>query len=135
MKIRTDGTCKILELGSQEIETAIDAYIVAHEMHVSGPRTIRIVRNADAHPDNTNCRAFRVEVFVDPSGKLHSNKHPADQPEWLQAQISKLLAYLEEDSVPSHTTSTWTMASDSAHTGLAKRYAESLQRILEGKEP
>ena len=48
----------VIELSGDEIATAIDAYLVAHNVYVSGPRTISI-----------NCERIRAgRVYVDPSG-------------------------------------------------------------------
>ncbi len=64
MKIRHgDGTTEygpgvLIELDGNEVARAIDAYLVAHSIHVSGARTIRV--NGDL------CRAG--QVYVDPSG-------------------------------------------------------------------
>lgn len=47
-----------IELDGDEIATAIDAYLVAHRVHVSGPRTVTV-----------NCEMCEVgKVYVDPSG-------------------------------------------------------------------
>lgn len=58
-----DGTTKygpgvMIELEGDEVARAIDAYLVAHGIHVSGPRTITI--NSELCQD--------CEVYVDPSG-------------------------------------------------------------------
>lgn len=45
-------------LTGDEVATAIDAYLVAHGVHVSGPRTIRV--------NGELCEEGRV--YVDPSG-------------------------------------------------------------------
>ncbi len=47
-----------IKLTGDEVATAIDAYLVAHGIHVSGPRTITV--NGDL------CENGRV--YVDPSG-------------------------------------------------------------------
>jgi hypothetical protein len=51
----------VIILDMDEIATAVDAYLVSHGIHVSGPRTIRMERPDD---DTTN-----GVVIVDPSGK------------------------------------------------------------------
>ncbi len=64
MKIRLgDGKTQYgpgvsIELTGDEVATAIDAYLVAHNVHVSGPRTITVNGNL--------CE--EGEVYVDPSG-------------------------------------------------------------------
>ena len=47
-----------IELTGDEVATAIDAWLVAHGVHVSGPRTITV--NGELCNDG--------EVYVDPSG-------------------------------------------------------------------
>lgn len=47
-----------IELSGDEVAQAIASYLVAHDIHVSGPRTITV--NGDL------CSAG--EVYVDPSG-------------------------------------------------------------------
>ena len=47
-----------IELDGDEVATAIDAYLVAHGVHVNGPRTIRV--------NGALCESGRV--YVDPSG-------------------------------------------------------------------
>lgn len=48
----------VVDLDGDEVATAIDAYLVAHGVHVSGPRTITV--------NGELCRVGRV--YVDPSG-------------------------------------------------------------------
>jgi hypothetical protein len=47
-----------IELTGDEVATAIDAYLVAHGIHVDGPRTITV--------NGKLCR--EGNVYVDPSG-------------------------------------------------------------------
>lgn len=47
-----------IELTGDEVATAIDAWLVAHGVHVSGPRTVTV--NGELCVDG--------EVYVDPSG-------------------------------------------------------------------
>lgn len=47
-----------IELTGNEVATAIDAYLVAHGIHVSGPRTITV--NGELCSEG--------HVYVDPSG-------------------------------------------------------------------
>jgi len=47
-----------IDLTGDEVATAIDAWLVAHGVHVSGPRTLRV--NMEL------CQSG--EVYVDPSG-------------------------------------------------------------------
>lgn len=56
------GSCAVVLLGPDEIATAIDAYLVAHRVSVTGPRTVRWETPDD---DTTECA-----VIVDPSGRL-----------------------------------------------------------------
>lgn len=69
MEIRYgDGTTKhgpgvSIELTGDEVATAIDAYLVAHGVYVSGPRTISV--NGDLCDDG--------QVYVDPSGFVIAN--------------------------------------------------------------
>ena len=55
------GKGVVITLTADEVANAIDAYLVAHDCHVSGPRTIRTGYNALLSP---------VEVYVDPSGQV-----------------------------------------------------------------
>jgi hypothetical protein len=47
-----------IELTGDEVATAIDAWLVAHDVHVSGPRTVTVNRD----------RCAFGRVYVDPSG-------------------------------------------------------------------
>jgi hypothetical protein len=47
-----------IELTGDEVATAIDAFLVAHGVHVSGPRTVRV--------NGELCTSGHV--YVDPSG-------------------------------------------------------------------
>ncbi len=47
-----------IELTGDEVATAIDAWLVAHGVHVSGPRTITV--------NGEPCESCRV--YIDPSG-------------------------------------------------------------------
>ena len=57
-------------LDSNELATAIDAYLVSHGIHVSGPRSILL--------NGTICREFDVCVYVDPSGFVISDGEKFD---------------------------------------------------------
>ena len=52
------GPGVLIELDGNEVATAIDAYLVAHGVHVSGPRRITV---------NENLCKFG-KIYVDPSG-------------------------------------------------------------------
>lgn len=52
------GTGVSIELTGDEVATAIDAYLVAHKVHVSGARTIRV----------NECMVDYASIYVDPSG-------------------------------------------------------------------
>lgn len=52
-----------IELTGDEVAIAIDAYLVAHGVHVSGPRTITV--------NGKLCEAGKV--YVDPSGFVIHN--------------------------------------------------------------
>jgi hypothetical protein len=52
-----------ITLTGDEVATAIDAYLVAHGIHVSGPRTIRV--NSELCEDGS--------IYVDPSGFVIAN--------------------------------------------------------------
>ena len=63
-----NGTSKFgkgisIDLDGCELATAIDAYLVSHNIHVSGPRTITV--NGDLC-ENAN-------IYVDPSGFVFYN--------------------------------------------------------------
>lgn len=53
-----------IQLTGDEVATAIDAWLVAHGLHVSGPRTVTV--------NGSLCKVG--EVFVDPSGKVHNDE-------------------------------------------------------------
>lgn len=57
------GTGVSIELTGDEVATAIYTWLVAHNVHVDGPRTITV--NGDL------CRFGRI--YVDPSGFVISN--------------------------------------------------------------
>lgn len=52
-----------INLTGDEVAIAIDAYLVAHNVHVSGPRTIRV--NGELCENG--------KIYVDPMGKVISN--------------------------------------------------------------
>ena len=52
------GPGVLIELDGNEVATAIDAYLVAHGIHVNGPRTISV----------NDERCGHGQVYVDPSG-------------------------------------------------------------------
>ena len=52
-----------IELSGSEVATAIDAYLVAHNVYVSGPRTISV--NGELCNEG--------QVYVDPSGFVITN--------------------------------------------------------------
>lgn len=52
-----------IELSGDEVATAIDAYLVAHQIHVSGSRTITV--------NGALCGSGHV--YVDPSGSVISD--------------------------------------------------------------
>jgi hypothetical protein len=59
------GPGVLVELTGDEVAIAIDAYLVAHKIHVSGPRTISV--------NGELCQEGRV--YVDPSGfVIHKGK-------------------------------------------------------------
>lgn len=57
------GTGVQINLTGDEVATAIDAYLVAHGIHVNGPRTIRV--NGSPY--------MAGEIYVDPSGFVISD--------------------------------------------------------------
>lgn len=54
------GPGVLIELTGDEVAIAIDAYLAAHQVHISGPRTINV--NGDL------CQ--KGQVYVDPSGSV-----------------------------------------------------------------
>ena len=52
------GPGVVVELSGDEIATAIDAWLVAHGIHVDGPRTVTV--------NGALCK--HGQVYVDPSG-------------------------------------------------------------------
>jgi len=54
------GSGVLIELTGDEVATAIDAYLVAHGVHISGPRTVRVNGDLCEHGS----------VYVDPSGRV-----------------------------------------------------------------
>lgn len=57
-----------IKLNGAEVATAIDAYLVAHGIHVSGPRTVTV--NAEL--------CGQGHVYVDPSGFVITNGEKLD---------------------------------------------------------
>lgn len=57
----TYGRGVVVTLTADEVALAIDAYLVAHDCHVRGPRTIRTDYKELIRP---------VEIYVDPSGRV-----------------------------------------------------------------
>ena len=59
------GPGVLIKLTGDEVAIAIDAYLVAHRVHVSGPRTITV--NGELCQEG--------EIYVDPSGQvIHNGK-------------------------------------------------------------
>lgn len=54
-----------VNLDGDELATAIDAYLVAHGVHVSGPRTVKV--NGELCDNAT--------IYVDPSGFVVDGEH------------------------------------------------------------
>lgn len=57
-------------LDANELATAIDAYLAAHNLSVSGPRTVYIMCHGKRHIAQ-DCEAG---VYVDPSGRVVDNR-------------------------------------------------------------
>lgn len=63
-----------IELTGEEVAVAIDAWLTAHQIYISGPRTIRV--------NGELCQSGHV--YVDPSGfvirkgQRHSGRGPAE---------------------------------------------------------
>ena len=69
------GTGVSIELTGDEVARAIDAYLVAHGVHVQGPRTIRM--------NGERCLDGQVYVdpkgfVIDPEGRRFDGSRPAD---------------------------------------------------------
>ena len=59
------GPVVLIKLTVDEVAIAIDAYLVAHRVHVNGPRTITV--NGELCQEG--------EIYVDPSGQvIHKGK-------------------------------------------------------------
>lgn len=52
------GPGVLIELTGDEVATAIDAYLAAHRVHISGPRTTKV--------NGSLCKGG--SIYVDPSG-------------------------------------------------------------------
>ena len=63
---------KIL-LDGNEFAMAIDAYLVAHGISVSGPRTVSVIMDNEDTYEKAIARDVEVEVYVDPSGRVVDN--------------------------------------------------------------
>lgn len=63
-------------LDSDELATAIDAYLAAHRVNVTGPRSMNIIGKSDAGPTVivSSANIDYVRIYVDPSGKLVDNR-------------------------------------------------------------
>lgn len=53
-----------IKLTGDEVALAIDAWLVAHDVHVAGPRTVTV--------NGALCKVG--EVKVDPSGRVHNSE-------------------------------------------------------------
>lgn len=60
----------MITLDGHELATAIDAYLTAHRVSVSGPRTVSVIVDGE----RTVARDVAVRVYVDPSGRLVDNR-------------------------------------------------------------
>lgn len=71
-----------IQLTGDEVATAIDAWLVAHGVHVSGPRTVFV--------NNELCTSG--EVYVDPSGFVikGGKKYAGSSKRALKARIEAL---------------------------------------------
>lgn len=61
--VKTSNGGTEIKLRGDQVATAIDAYLVSHNIYVSGPRTITV--------NNERCR--HGEIYVDPSGFVIKN--------------------------------------------------------------
>lgn len=66
--MRIDGNT--ITLDGDELAIAVDAYLAAHRIHVTGPRTIRY-RTRGAHD---LALGEAAQVYVDPSGRVVDNR-------------------------------------------------------------
>jgi hypothetical protein len=57
-------------LDGDEFATAIDAYLTAHNVHVSGPRAVSTVVDGESRI----ARDVTVSIYVDPSGRIVDNR-------------------------------------------------------------
>lgn len=57
-----------IKLTGDEVAMAIDTWLVAHGVHVSGPRTVTV--------NGSLCNVG--EVYVDPSGRVHNGEQSWD---------------------------------------------------------
>jgi hypothetical protein len=80
-------------LDSDEVATAIDAYLVAHSVHIAGPRTITI--------GGKLCKPCKV--YVDPSGWVNtdddsfSGRGPGRDDD-SRAYFMRLMGYSDEEN-------------------------------------
>lgn len=63
-------TERTVELDGDELATAVDAYLTAHGIAVSGPRTISFRVYGEKHL----ARDVTTEVYSDPSGQIVDNR-------------------------------------------------------------
>ena len=59
-------------LDGNELATAIDAYLVAHNICVVGPRTVFVIDEGE--DKRIMARDASVDVYVDPSGRIVDNR-------------------------------------------------------------
>jgi hypothetical protein len=63
-------TERTVELDSNELATAVDAYLAAHRVNVFGPRTISFVIEGERHL----ARDVTAQVYSDPIGRINDNR-------------------------------------------------------------
>ena len=58
-----------IELDGNELAHAIDVYLAAHDVVVTGPRTVRVLVGGMS----VIAREVAISVYVDPSGRVNVN--------------------------------------------------------------
>lgn len=62
-------------LTGEDLAVAISAYLVAHEVNIHGPRTIRVIVDPESESSKKiPCYDVDIEVVVGPEGRLIDNR-------------------------------------------------------------
>jgi hypothetical protein len=121
------GTDVVLD--GEEFATAIDAYLTAHTIHVSGPRTISAVL------PGISAIAGNVEIYVhvDPSGRVVDNTPSGDSAAPVDSRdelLKAIRATVGESGVPGTSVERYGLVPAlQATVATLRRYEEELRTL------